>query len=190
MDTSEVYSLTDESESGADLLERARSGDQQAFTMLVEQHRDRLWAICLRITGNQHDAEDALQDALVAAWRAIGTFRGDAQLSTWLYRIGSNAALARIRKRSDADDIDDHDHDHDHDPISSLDVAQQVVVSDRIQEALSQVPDAYRATFVLRVYGELSYSEIAEAQGIGLQTVRSRISRARSILSELLADLR
>lgn len=126
-----------------------------------------------------------LQDALVAAWRAIGTFRGgDAQLSTWLYRIGSNAALARIRKRSDADDIDDHD------PVSSLDVAQQVVVSDRIQEALSQVPDAYRATFVLRVYGELSYSEIAEAQGIGLQTVRSRISRARSILAELLADLR
>ncbi|MCK8616166.1 RNA polymerase sigma factor [Gordonia sp. C13] len=184
MDTSKVYSLTDESESGADLLERARSGDQRAFAMLVEQHRDRLWAICLRITGNQHDAEDALQDALVAAWRAIGSFRGDAQLSTWLYRIGSNAALARIRKRSDADDIDDHD------PVSSLDVAQQVVVSDRIQEALSQVPDAYRATFVLRVYGELSYSEIAEAQGIGLQTVRSRISRARSILSELLADLR
>ena len=184
MDTSKVYSLTDESESGADLLERARSGDQRAFAMLVEQHRDRLWAICLRITGNQHDAEDALQDTLVAAWRAIDSFRGDAQLSTWLYRIGSNAALARIRKRSDADDIDDHD------PVSSLDVAQQVVVSDRIQEALSQVPDAYRATFVLRVYGELSYSEITEAQGIGLQSVRSRISRARSILSELLADLR
>ncbi len=125
-----------------------------------------------------------MQDALVAAWRAIGNFRGDAQLSTWLYRIGSNAALARIRKRTDADDIADHD------PMSHLDVAAQVVVSDRIAEALSQVPDAYRATFVLRVYGELSYSEIAEAQGIGLQTVRSRISRARSILSELLADLR
>ncbi len=179
-----VQSLIDESPSGADLLERARAGDQAAFTTLVEQHRDRLWAICLRITGNQHDAEDAMQDALVAAWRAIGNFRGDAQLSTWLYRIGSNAALARIRKRTDADDIADHD------PMSHLDVAAQVVVSDRIAEALAQVPDAYRATFVLRVYGELSYSEIAEAQGIGLQTVRSRISRARSLLSELLADLR
>lgn len=179
-----VQSLIDESTSGADLLERARSGDQAAFTTLVEQHRDRLWAICLRITGNQHDAEDAMQDALVAAWRAIGNFRGDAQLSTWLYRIGSNAALARIRKRTDADDIAEHD------PMSHLDVAAQVVVSDRIAEALAQVPDAYRATFVLRVYGELSYSEIAEAQGIGLQTVRSRISRARSLLSELLADLR
>ncbi|MEO9326978.1 sigma factor-like helix-turn-helix DNA-binding protein [Gordonia aurantiaca] len=78
----------------------------------------------------------------------------------------------------------------DQQAFAALDVAQQVVVSDRIREALARIPDAYRATFVLRVYGELSYSDIAEVQGIGLQTVRSRISRARSILSELLADLR
>ena len=103
---------------------------------LVREHADRVYRLAYRLSGNQHDAEDAMQDALVAAWRAIGNFRGDAQLSTWLYRIGSNAALARIRKRTDADDIADHD------PMSHLDVAAQVVVSDRIAEALAQVPDA------------------------------------------------
>ena len=112
------------------------------------------------------------------------SYRGDAKLSTWLFRIASNAALAQIRKRADTDDIADHD------PIGTVDVATEIVVSDRIQEALSQVPDAYRATFVLRAYGDLSYAEIAEVQGIGVQTVRSRISRAREVLQELLADLR
>ena len=175
---------TDPASSEAELIERARAGDQRAFGALVERQRDRMWAICLRITGNPHDAEDALQDALVAAWRAIGRYRGDAKLSTWLFRIASNAALAQIRKRADTDDIADHD------PIGTVDVATEIVVSDRIQEALSQVPDAYRATFVLRAYGDLSYAEIAEVQGIGVQTVRSRISRAREVLQELLADLR
>lgn len=143
-----------------------------------------MWAICLRITGNATDAEDALQESLVAAWRALPRFRGDARLSTWLFRIASNAALAQIRRRAITSDIDDVELE------SATDIAGQVVVADRIAEALAQLPDAYRATFVLRVYGDLSYAEIAEAQGIGLQTVRSRISRARTILSELLADLR
>ncbi|MET9200393.1 sigma-70 family RNA polymerase sigma factor [Gordonia sp. NPDC003585] len=167
-----------------ELIDRARTGDQRAFGELVEAQRDRMWAICLRITGNPHDAEDALQDALVAAWRAIGRYRGDAKLSTWLFRIASNAALAQIRKRPDTDDIDDHQ------PVSTVDFTSGIVLSDRIQDALSRVPDAYRATFVLRVYGDLSYAEIAEAQGIGVQTVRSRISRARDILQDLLADVR
>ncbi|MGW0039246.1 RNA polymerase sigma factor [Gordonia sp. NPDC003376] len=168
----------------AELLARAQTGDAAAFTELVGAHRDRMWAICLRTTGNRTDAEDALQEALVAAWRALPRFRGDARLSTWLFRIASNAALAQIRKRSDADDIDDVDFSAD------VDIAGQIVVADRIADALAQVPDAYRATFVLRVYGDLSYADIAEAQGIGLQTVRSRISRARTILADLLADLR
>ena len=84
------------------------TGDKAAMPSwdeLVRQHADRVYRLAYRLSGNQHDAEDAMQDALVAAWRAIGNFRGDAQLSTWLYRIGSNAALARIRKRTDADDI-------------------------------------------------------------------------------------
>lgn len=168
----------------AGLLARAQGGDQQAFAELVSAQRDRMWAICLRITGNATDAEDALQESLVAAWRALPRFRGDARLSTWLFRIASNAALAQIRRRAITSDIDDVELE------SATDIAGQVVVADRIAEALAQLPDAYRATFVLRVYGDLSYAEIAEAQGIGLQTVRSRISRARTILSELLADLR
>ncbi|MFT4127906.1 MAG: sigma-70 family RNA polymerase sigma factor [Gordonia sp. (in: high G+C Gram-positive bacteria)] len=167
-----------------DLLVRAQKGDQAAFGELVGAHRDRMWAVCLRITNNHHDAEDAVQDALAAAWRALPRFRGEARLSTWLFRIAANAALAQLRTRADTDDLGDVE------VIAAVDVAAQVVVADRIAEALAQVPDAYRATFVLRVYGGLSYAEVAAAQGIGVQTVRSRISRARGILTELLADLR
>nr|WP_071935111.1 sigma-70 family RNA polymerase sigma factor [Rhodococcus pyridinivorans] len=83
----------------AELIERCRAGDRAAFAELVAPSRERVWAVCVRITGNRHDAEDALQDALIAAWQNLGRFRGTAASGTWLYRIASNAALAVVRTR-------------------------------------------------------------------------------------------
>ena len=81
------------------LLDRAADGDARAFAALVARHRDRMWAVCVRITGHRHDAEDALQDALVAAWRALPTFRAEAKFSTWVHRIAANAALKVVARR-------------------------------------------------------------------------------------------
>ncbi|MDR3068297.1 MAG: RNA polymerase sigma factor [Cellulomonas sp.] len=169
--------------SDSDLLARACSGDQQAFEALVAPHRRTLWGVCLRITGNHHLAEDALQDALLAAWRNLAQFRGESAVSTWLYRIASNAALAQVRRRRDetveaipetADEWADPQHG--------------VAERDRVAEALRQVPPDFREALVLREYGDFTYEQIAAHQGIGVQTVKSRLSRARAALRAVLAE--
>jgi len=83
----------------AELIERCRAGDRAAFAELVAPSRERVWAVCVRITGNRYDAEDALQDALIVAWQNLDKLRGTAAFGTWLYRIASNAALAVVRTR-------------------------------------------------------------------------------------------
>lgn len=166
------------------LVTRVRQGDQQAFAELADLSRGPVWAVCLRLTGNVHDAEDALQDALTAAWQNIGHFRGDARFSTWLYRIAANAALAVVRRRTDIadDDIDESAATH-------RDIADRVADADRVQDALMQLPEAFRVALVLRVYGDLTYDDIARHQGIPLQTVKSRISRARAMMEALLTPI-
>lgn len=169
--------------SEATLVAAAAAGDQEAFVALVGRERSRLWAVCFRITNNRDDAQDALQETLTAAWRGIGSFRGDAKFSTWVYRIATNAATAQSKRRMTADSIDDHD------VVAPGDFTHRVVVSDRIADALQQLPESFRATFVLRVYADLSYADIADYQSIPIQTVRSRLSRSKAILAGLLTDL-
>ncbi len=163
------------------LVTRARDGDDVAFAALVQSSRARLWSICLRITGNHGDAEDALQDALTAGWQHLGRFRDDARFSTWLYRIATNASLAVVRRRretpSEVDDI----------WLVVDDATARYDDVDRVQRALATVPETFRAALVLREYGDLTYEEIAAATGVGVQTVKSRLSRARAAVSAALA---
>ena len=168
----------------AALLERARGGDGRAFEELLTPHRAKLWSICWRITGNQYDAEDALQEALTAAWLHLGSFRSDARFSTWAYRIASNAALAVVRKRRDipVDDFPDLGEP------SGVDFAEVIADRDRIQTALAGIPEQFREALVLREYGTLTYEQIAEHQGIPVQTVKSRLSRARAAVAAALSD--
>jgi RNA polymerase sigma factor (sigma-70 family) len=164
------------------LVARARAGHEDAFTDLVGEYRARTWSICLRLTGNHADAEDALQDALTAAWLNLHKFRSDARFGTWLHRIAANASLAVLRRRRDVP-IDPHEHDQAHatyDPFVTVDDA------DRIQRALVGIPEVFRAALVLREYGDMSYDEIAAFQGVGVQTVKSRINRARRAVSAAL----
>lgn len=163
------------------LLERARAGDSRAFEELVAGARGRTWAVCYRITGNAHDAEDALQDALMAAWRNLGRFRGQSRFSTWLHRIASNAALAIVRKRRDVprDEIEPG-------PTGAPHIEDRVADVDAVQRALARIPADFRAALVLREFADLTYDEIAHAQGIPVQTVKSRLNRARRAVAELL----
>lgn len=157
------------------LVERAQAGDEAAFTELLDLHRQRLWAVCYRITGSQHDAEDALQDAVVAAWRNLPRFRGDSRFSTWVYRIAANAALMVVRRRRDLPTQDEVLRDR----VWQEDATATVADADAVQQAVSQLPEHYRAALVLRVWGDLSYEEIAVWLDIPLQTVKSRLNRAR-----------
>lgn len=159
-----------------ELVARAAAGDDLAFEELVGQHRTRLWSLCLRLTGNAHDAEDALQDCLIAAWQHLGTFRQESRFGTWLYRIAANASLAVIRRRRDTpyDPVDLPEDEGPRDP--------GVVVTDRevVRGAIAALPEPFRVALVLREIGDLSYEEIAVHQGIPVQTVKSRLNRARS----------
>ncbi len=163
------------------LIARARDGDGQAFAELVGRHRTHIWAVCVRITHHGADAEDALQEALTAAWQHLGSFRGDARFSTWLHRIAANAALSVVRRRRDVP-VDEFElEDPGHDRYREFDE------KDRVQAALRQVPPDFRAALVLREYGGLSYDEISVHQGIPVATVKTRLNRARKALAEALA---
>ena len=165
-----------------ELVARAAVGDDLAFEELVGQHRRRLWSVCLRLTGNAQDAEDALQDCLVAAWQHLETFRQESRFGTWLYRIAANAALAVVRRRRDTpyDPVDLPEGDGPRDP------GVQVTDRELVRGAIAALPEPFRVALVLREIGDLSYEEIAVHQGIPVQTVKSRLNRARSaVLNDL-----
>lgn len=169
-----------------ELLTQAQAGDQRAFAELVNQSYNHLWAVCLRITGNHHDAEDALQNALTAAWQNLHKFNGTAKFSTWAHRIATNAALMLVRSRREVADDDDALQDvADLSPALDSVIATQSVVG----QALEKLQPDFREAIVLREYGDLTYQQIAEFQGVPVQTVRSRINRARKKLREELVPL-
>ena len=167
----------------ADLLTWAQEGDEQAFTRLVEAHRDVLYAVCYRVCGNPQDAQDALQNALLAAWRNIGRFQGRSKLSTWLYRIAHNAPLATVRKKvaTPASDLI-----MDGPAVRGGDGSVDDV--EAVRWALARIPPDFRAALVLREYHDLTYAEIAEIQGIKVETVKTRIARGRQAVAALLRE--
>jgi RNA polymerase sigma factor (sigma-70 family) len=162
------------------LISRAQAGDERAFAELVTRHKRHIWAVCVRITNNTSDAEDALQEALTAAWQHLDKFRGDAKFSTWMHRIAANAALAVVRRRRDVltDEFELED--------TGSDAYRDFDETDRVQAALRTIPPDFRAALVLREYGGLTYDEIAVHQGIPVATVKSRLNRAKKALAEAL----
>jgi RNA polymerase sigma-70 factor, ECF subfamily len=171
------------------LLARHAAGDRGAFAELVSRHRDRLWRVALRTVGDPDDAADALQDALVSAYRAAGNFRGDAAVTTWLHRIVVNAALDVGRRRGK----------HDAVPLSALsnvpvDAAASGAYDDSdtasaVIGGLRQLPQEQAAAVVLVDIEGFSVHDAAEILDVPEGTVKSRCARARSRLAEILADL-
>lgn len=169
----------------AALLRRARAGDQDAFAALVRPHLRMLHAVCYRITGDEGTAEDASQAALLAAWRHLARFQGRSRFSTWLHQIAHNAALAEIRKRTPepvgaGEEL----------PFASSRPGpeERVVARLAVQDALDRIPPDFRAALVLREYADLSYAEIAAATGIRVETVKTRINRARRAMAKLIGE--
>jgi len=167
------------------LITRAQNGDTAAFGTLIRDAHGRMWAVCLSITGNYQDAEDAMQNALTAIWRNIGSFEPRARFSTWAYRIASNAALQLIRSRRDTPDAEAGIQEPDrHSPIDD-----RVTAGIVIRHALEQLAPEFKEAIVLREYAGMNYQEIAEHQNVGVQTVKSRLNRARAKLRDALEEV-
>lgn len=177
--------------SDEELLAAHVQGDLQAFEHLVFRHRDRLWAVALRTTGDPEEAADALQDALISAFRRAEQFRGEAAVTTWLHRIVVNAALDRLRRRRirQADPLPDDDSGA-LESFTSSEAIDQLELRMEIVRALAQLPEDQRAAVLLVDVEGLSVEEAARALGCPVGTIKSRCSRGRSRLAKLLAGVR
>ena len=179
---------------GADdreLVARAQSGDRAAANELLRRHYDRIYAICRRIAGNDADAADATQEALMAIVRGLDRFDGNAKFSTWSYRVATNACLDELRRRKrrpTPTDMDEHaDWSTQTADVEAGDFDDRMVERDAMAQALAELPDDFREPVVLRDVGGLDYAEISQQLGIPPGTVRSRIARGRAKLAEILA---
>ncbi len=168
------------------LAERVAQRDEGAFEKLMRRHHRVLYRAARSILKDDAEAEDALQDGYLSAFRAISDFRGEAKLSTWLVRIVVNAALARLRKRAAAAQVEEQSESAPEQP----DHAAQRAQTRRVLEAkIDLLPDAFRAVFALRALQELSVAETAVSLDIPQATVRTRFFRARSQLRKALCQV-
>lgn len=179
--------LTDE-----ELVVRARRGDADAFTALVERYERKVYALAYRMSGNAEDATDLAQEAFIRIWRKLGEFRGDAAFSTWVYRITANVCLDQRRheRRRPALSLDAEAETERGplgrqvaDPAAGPDAALEAAeLQATIQAEIARLPAEYRAALVLRDLEGHAYQEIADILAVSLGTVKSRISRGRQLL--------
>lgn len=175
------------------MVDAAQAGDQKALDTLLRRHYDRIWAICRRLAGNDADAADATQEALITIAKRLDRFDGRAAFSTWAYRVATNACLDELRRRGRRPTPGLPEYERaDEQPIAQPNTPRPVgdTVSDRldIDHALSQIQEEYRAPVVLRDLMGMDYAEIADTLGLKPGTVRSRISRGRAALAAILGN--
>jgi RNA polymerase sigma-70 factor (ECF subfamily) len=183
----------------ATLAQRVLTGESAAFELLMRRYNRRLYRVARSMLRNDAEAEDALQDAYLAAYQSLANFRGEASLATWLSRVVVNQCLGRMRRQARRDNIvpmvslggpDEQEHaamasDETHRPDRALLRAELRAVLER---KLDELPETFRTVFVLRCVEELSVEETARCLDIPEATVRTRHFRARSMLRESLAQ--
>jgi RNA polymerase sigma-70 factor (ECF subfamily) len=168
----------------AELARRASRGDRAALEALLELHADRIHALCRRIIPHRDDALDATQEAMIAVVRGIRRFDGRAAFTTWLYRVATNAALDELRRKNRRPVPADLPERPGTDPPIDTQVDARI----DIDAALAGIPEDFRVAVVLRDLCDLDYAEIATVLDLPPGTVRSRISRGRAALAELLGN--
>jgi RNA polymerase sigma-70 factor (ECF subfamily) len=185
--------------SDAELSRRISEGDMHALEHMMRLHNRTLFRTARAILHDDAEAEDAVQDAYLQAYRSIGAFRGEAKLSTWLIRIVANQALARRRKAARRAAIvpirgggaEEHEFEAEADtrgPDGPESQTQRSELRRMLEQKIDELPEAFRAVFVLRALEELPVEDTAAALGIPEATVRTRFFRARSQLREALSQ--
>jgi RNA polymerase sigma-70 factor (ECF subfamily) len=186
----EQQSSTEVSEASA--IERAKRGDAEAFQVLYDKHKRRVYSLCLRMTANTAEAEDLAQEAFLQLYRKIATFRGESAFSTWLHRLSVNVVLMHLRKKSlpsvsleettQTGDDDSPPKDFGADDVAltgSIDRLQ-------LQRAVQSLPPGYRTIFVLHDIEGYEHNEIAKIVGCSIGNSKSQLHKARMKLRDLL----
>jgi RNA polymerase sigma-70 factor (ECF subfamily) len=162
------------------------AGDRHAFDVIVERHRRPVYQVCFRFMGNADDAADLTQDVFVRAFRGLAGFKGDAQLSTWLYRVAVNVCLnKRALKTPQFETVEPEAHvDQRH--LSADDLVARDERAGVVRRAIAKLPPKQRATLVLRAYQDLSHEEIARVLGSSVGAVKANFFHALGNLKRLL----
>ncbi|WP_082538155.1 RNA polymerase sigma factor SigM [Angustibacter sp. Root456] len=166
----------------AELLAAHVQGDPEAFGELVRRHRDRLWAVALRTLGDREEAADALQDALVSAYRRAESFRGESAVTTWLHRIVVNACLDRVRRRQARPTVALPEQE----PADAVDAHDRTETAIDVRAALDRLPEHQRQALVLVDMHAMSVAEAAQVLEVAEGTIKSRCARGRAALAQLL----
>jgi RNA polymerase sigma-70 factor (ECF subfamily) len=166
------------------LIARAQAGDTRAFESLYRLHVERVYALCLRMTGNVSEAEDCTQEAFIQAWNKIAKFRGDSAFGTWMHRIGVNAVLGRMRKTKREQDRLQVVVDTAPSPVVKADTGNLRDLS----AAIERLPEGARHVFVLNAVYGYSHEESSDMLGIAVGTSKAQLHRARKLLSQQLQE--
>ncbi|MFU7558937.1 RNA polymerase sigma factor [Stieleria sp. JC731] len=176
------------------LVESACDGNSEAFTRLVQCNRDKLFASLCRFLDSPNDAEEALQEAFVRAFTRIESFKRNSKFSTWLYRIAFNTAITNRQSRRRAVSIygDDQQYSFDFEDTHAGSADESMIREEQkqlVHSALDRLNHDHRAILILREMDELAYEDIASVLNIPINTVRSRLSRARERMREAVEEL-
>lgn len=185
----------DQGVSEAEAIERAKQGDAQAFEILYNLHKRRVYSLCLRMTANTAAAEDLTQEAFLQLYRKIGTFRGESAFSTWLHRMAVNVVLMQLRKKGLAvvplEDTVETEEETPRKELGMIDPALAGSVDRlQLQRAVEALPPGYRTIFLLHDVEGYEHNEIAGLVGCSIGNSKSQLHKARMKLRELLKTSR
>ena len=180
-----------------ELVSLAKGGDAAAFEQLMLASQDRVYTLCLRMTGNREDALDLAQEAFLNAWRGLPSFQGNSSFSTWVYRLASNACsdfLRRRKRRQEHESSAPLDGGETSPPEPAdprgtpEDELERAELRRAVERGLQALPEHHRQVLIMRELSGLSYQEIGETLDLDLGTVKSRIARARLALKNFLVQ--
>ena len=182
---------TDKDPNEAELIERAKQGDAQAFQALYDKHKRRVYSLCLRMTANTAEAEDLTQEAFLQLYRKIATFRGESAFSTWLHRLSVNVVLMQLRKKSlpvvSLEESTQGEEDTPKKDFGAEDLALAGSIDRlQLQKAVDDLPPGYRMIFVLHDIEGYEHNEIATLVGCSIGNSKSQLHKARMKLRDLL----
>ena len=177
------------------LVEAIKKGDELAFQEIVGRYSQKVFNLAMRLTRNQEDAEEVLQDVFITVFNKIDSFEGKSQFSSWLYRVTANTAFMKLRRRKNKESVSFEDvsssvkeswvgQTPDEASVDYMSIKHEL--RDLIESAVSRLPEEYRNIFVLRDIDGLSNEEVSEMVGLTVPAVKSRLHRARMLLRKKL----
>jgi RNA polymerase sigma-70 factor, ECF subfamily len=171
-----------------ELVQASAAGNLGAFEELYRRHMRRVYALCLRMTGDATEAEDLTQEVFTHLFRKLGSFRGESTFTTWLHRLAVNLVLAHFRKRQSRPQLTAQDDETPEEIVRGTENPSRMPVFDRLalEQAIAQLAPGYRQVFVLHDIEGFEHEEIAQLLGISLGTSKSQLHRARLNLRKLI----